>query len=166
VWDVRTLKCVKTLEGHEDNVRVLAVGETCMFSGSWDKTIRVWDLRTLECIKVLEGHTEAVLALAGGRALCAGVSGWSSFYGQQWVQLGQGGAWRDTQRRCWHWQVVSAVYMCWCLVAALASCGQQWVQLAWRGRAVQACGLYLRNTCRLGATNDDVCTMLTGSCTC
>lgn len=66
VWDVRTHKCVKTLEGHEDNVRVLAVGETCMFSGSWDKTIRVWDLRTLECIKVLEGHTEAVLALAGG----------------------------------------------------------------------------------------------------
>ena len=47
-----TLKCVKTLEGHEDNVRVLAVGERHMFSGSWDKTIRVWDLQTLECVKV------------------------------------------------------------------------------------------------------------------
>lgn len=66
VWDVRTLKCVRTLEGHEDNVRVLAVGDTHMFSGSWDKTIRVWDLRALECVKVLEGHSEAVLALAVG----------------------------------------------------------------------------------------------------
>ena len=64
VWDVQTLKCVKTLEGHEDNVRVLAVGDRYMFSGSWDKTIRVWDINTLDCVRVLEGHTEAVLALA------------------------------------------------------------------------------------------------------
>jgi WD40 repeat protein len=63
---VQTLKCAKTLEGHEDNVRVLAVGDAFMFSGSWDKTIRVWDLDTLDCIKSLEGHTEAVLALAVG----------------------------------------------------------------------------------------------------
>ncbi len=42
MWDVETLRCLRTLEGHEDNVRVLAVGERYMFSGSWDKTIRVW----------------------------------------------------------------------------------------------------------------------------
>ena len=47
-------------------MRVLDVGASRMFSGSWDKTIRVWDLRTLECVKVLEGHSEAVLALAVG----------------------------------------------------------------------------------------------------
>jgi WD40 repeat protein len=52
VWDSQTLQCMKTLEGHEDNVRVLAVGERQVFSGSWDKTIRVWDLDTLECSKV------------------------------------------------------------------------------------------------------------------
>ncbi len=40
VWDVQTLKCLRTLEGHEDNVRVLAVGNRHMYSGSWDKTIR------------------------------------------------------------------------------------------------------------------------------
>lgn len=72
-WDVQTLKCAKTLEGHEDNVRVLSVGDNFMFSGSWDKTIRVWDLGTLECIKTLEGHTEAVLALAVGE--CPGAAG-------------------------------------------------------------------------------------------
>lgn len=57
---------MKTLEGHEDNVRVLAVGDRYVFSGSWDKTIRVWDLDSLECSKVLEGHLEAVLALSVG----------------------------------------------------------------------------------------------------
>lgn len=52
MWDSGTLQCMKTLEGHEDNVRVLAVGDQQVFSGSWDKTIRVWDLETLECSKV------------------------------------------------------------------------------------------------------------------
>lgn len=40
-WDANTLTCLRTLEGHEDNVRVLAVGHGCLFSGSWDKTVRV-----------------------------------------------------------------------------------------------------------------------------
>jgi F-box/WD-40 domain protein 7 len=66
VWDSSTLQCLKTLQGHEDNVRVLADGGRYLFSGSWDKTIRVWDVETLECVKVLEGHGEAVLALAVG----------------------------------------------------------------------------------------------------
>lgn len=52
VWDSATLQCLRTLEGHEDNVRVLAVGDRHLFSGSWDKTIRVWDTRTLSCLKV------------------------------------------------------------------------------------------------------------------
>ena len=51
-WDVATLQCLKTLEGHEDNVRVLAVGRGYLFSGSWDKTVRVWSAETLECVKV------------------------------------------------------------------------------------------------------------------
>ena len=40
VWDSHTLQCLRTLEGHEDNVRVLAVGERFLYSGSWDKSIR------------------------------------------------------------------------------------------------------------------------------
>ena len=59
----------------------------------------------------------------------------------------------------------SAVCMFWCLVAALASCGQQLVQPCMEGEG--RAGLQLRNTnSRLGAASDDVCTMLTGSCTC
>ena len=40
MWDSVTLECLRTLEGHEDNVRVLAVGDKYVFSGSWDKSIR------------------------------------------------------------------------------------------------------------------------------
>jgi hypothetical protein len=40
-WDATTLTCLRTLEGHEDNVRVLALGQGSLFSGSWDKTVRV-----------------------------------------------------------------------------------------------------------------------------
>ena len=40
MWDSHTLQCLRTLEGHEDNVRVLAVGEHFLYSGSWDKSIR------------------------------------------------------------------------------------------------------------------------------
>ena len=128
---MRTLKCVKTLEGHEDNVRVLAVGETCMFSGSWDKTIRVWDLRTLECIKVLEGHTEAVLALAGGLGWLVLVAALACLASSGWELAGVGytsRCWRDTQRWCWHWQVGALCVLV--LVAGLAFTGSSGCRIA------------------------------------
>ncbi len=68
MWDSTTLQCKRTLEGHEDNVRVLTVGSRHVFSGSWDKTIRVWDIDTLECIKVRRPCGTPVLAL--GVKLC------------------------------------------------------------------------------------------------
>jgi WD40 repeat protein len=29
-----------------------------LYSGSWDKTIKVWDVETGECIKTLSGHDQ------------------------------------------------------------------------------------------------------------
>ena len=66
VWDSSTLQCKRTLEGHEDNVRVLAVGARHVFSGSWDKTIRVWDVDTLECVKVRAGQSPRHWLSVGG----------------------------------------------------------------------------------------------------
>ena len=43
VWDLeKNYAHVKTLEGHTDPVIALAVSGSKLFSGSWDKTIRVW----------------------------------------------------------------------------------------------------------------------------
>ena len=35
-----------------------------MFSGSYDKSVRVWDVHSLQCLSPLQGHGAAVLALA------------------------------------------------------------------------------------------------------
>ena len=65
-WDATSLTCLRTLEGHEDNVRVLAVGHDCLFSGSWDKTVRVCGrcflllYRCLGCVP----HASALCMLA------------------------------------------------------------------------------------------------------
>ena len=35
-----------------------------MFSGSYDKSVRVWDVHSLQCLSTLQGHSGAVRALA------------------------------------------------------------------------------------------------------
>ena len=55
MWDSHTLQCLRTLEGHEDNVRVLAVGEHFLYSGSWDKSIRcVLDVSSSDVTKLVK----------------------------------------------------------------------------------------------------------------
>jgi F-box/WD-40 domain protein 7 len=39
-----------------------------MFSGSYDRSVRVWDVHTLECKAVLTGHTGAVRALVASQS--------------------------------------------------------------------------------------------------
>lgn len=41
-WSLDSLRCVRKYVGHEDAVRVLAVVEDKVFSGSYDGTIGVW----------------------------------------------------------------------------------------------------------------------------
>lgn len=40
VWSADTLTCTKVLEGHNEAVLALAVGDLFMASGSYDTTIR------------------------------------------------------------------------------------------------------------------------------
>jgi len=40
VWSAETLTCTKVLEGHNEAVLALAVGDLFMASGSYDTTIR------------------------------------------------------------------------------------------------------------------------------
>ena len=63
VWDAGSLQRIKTLTGHTDAVRTLAVAGNKLFSGSYDGTLRVWDVHTLECLDTLTGHTGPVRTL-------------------------------------------------------------------------------------------------------
>ena len=70
MWDSQALTCLRTLEGHEDNVRVLAVGDSYVFSGSWDKSIRSASLIHLPSSPCL-GDTPVCSAPASGCKSCA-----------------------------------------------------------------------------------------------
>jgi len=63
VWDLNSLMRIKTLSGHTDAVRALAVAGGRLFSGSYDGTVRVWDEASLNCIEVLKGHVGPVRTL-------------------------------------------------------------------------------------------------------
>lgn len=52
VWDLATLDLIRSLEGHTDAVRALAVSGGRLFSGSYDGTVHVWDEGSLMCLKV------------------------------------------------------------------------------------------------------------------
>lgn len=49
---------------HHDTISVLAVGKKVLYSGSWDKTIKVWRLADLKCVESIAAHGDAVNALA------------------------------------------------------------------------------------------------------
>lgn len=69
------------MEGHTQRVFCVDVNDTCLFSGSADKTIKVgqaflksyvvqvWDLRTRGCIQTVEGHQRGVKSLTVGNQL-------------------------------------------------------------------------------------------------
>lgn len=78
VWSCETLTCIKVLEGHNEAVLALAVGDLFMASGSYDTTIRFWDLASWHCVRKAEGHNDAVRVLAaaeGGRVISGAYDG-------------------------------------------------------------------------------------------
>lgn len=50
--------------GHTDGVLTLKYDHKFMFTGSYDKTVKVWDVHTGKLIRTLESHTQGVKALA------------------------------------------------------------------------------------------------------
>jgi WD40 repeat protein len=65
LYDLTTQEQVRQLEGHDREVRVVAViGEDRVVSGCGDGTLRVWDLDSGACMRNLRGHTDRVTAVA------------------------------------------------------------------------------------------------------
>lgn len=49
---------------HHDSISSLAVGNGVLYSGSWDKSVKVWRLTDFKCLESLNHHIDAVNALA------------------------------------------------------------------------------------------------------
>lgn len=49
---------------HHDSVSTLALGNNVLYSGSWDKSIKVWRLSDFKCLESLTHHVDAINALA------------------------------------------------------------------------------------------------------
>jgi WD40 repeat protein/uncharacterized caspase-like protein len=66
VWNMETLKPIKTFKGHKSWINTLAFSPdgTRLVTGSWDSTAIVWNMETLEKIKTLKGHEDSIWTLA------------------------------------------------------------------------------------------------------
>ncbi|RLN23202.1 hypothetical protein C2845_PM07G34540 [Panicum miliaceum] len=49
---------------HADSISCLAVHDGVLYSGSWDKTLKVWRTADLKCIESIRAHDDAVNAVA------------------------------------------------------------------------------------------------------
>ena len=77
VWDAASGRLLRSLDGHTDRVRAVAVSPDGRFivSGSHDKTVKVWDAASGRLLRSLDGHTDWVRAVAvspDGRFIVSG----------------------------------------------------------------------------------------------
>ncbi|KAH3683507.1 hypothetical protein WICPIJ_005525 [Wickerhamomyces pijperi] len=64
VWDMKTLKLIRTLTGHEHSVSsVVFKNSNQIFTASRDTTIKLWDLKLGWCLKSFKGHSDWVRSL-------------------------------------------------------------------------------------------------------
>eukprot|EP00948_MAST-09A_sp_MAST-9A-sp1_P002318 g2318.t1 len=77
VWDPSTGVCIKEIVGHKKYIKAIALSkdETCVASGSGDKTVKIWDLASGKCKFTLEGHNGTIVSVAwsnSGKVLATG----------------------------------------------------------------------------------------------
>jgi len=65
VWDVRSGKLLKTVVGHKNSVRSVAVSPdgTKIISGSRDSTIKVWDMKSGKELNTFKNHKDSVVSV-------------------------------------------------------------------------------------------------------
>ncbi|MCL7021624.1 hypothetical protein MKW94_015609 [Papaver nudicaule] len=72
---------------HADSISCLAVSNGLVYSGSWDKTLKIWRVSDLKCLESIKAHDDAIngLVTENGRVYSASADGkikiWNSIQG-------------------------------------------------------------------------------------
>ncbi|KAM7512381.1 hypothetical protein LguiB_011256 [Lonicera macranthoides] len=77
---------------HSDSVSCLAVDNGLMYSGSWDKTIKVWRVSDLKCLESIKAHDDAIneLVSRNGVVYSASADGKIKAWGKEEGKKGLG----------------------------------------------------------------------------
>ncbi|CAN6977085.1 unnamed protein product [Brassica rapa subsp. trilocularis] len=70
---------------HADSISCLAVHAGIIYSGSWDKTLKVWRLSDLKCLESIKAHDDAINGLVAGegRVYSASADGKIKIWGKE-----------------------------------------------------------------------------------
>ncbi|KAL4204290.1 hypothetical protein AMTRI_Chr01g109030 [Amborella trichopoda] len=70
---------------HADSISCLAVSQGLIYSGSWDKTLKVWKSSDLRCIESIRAHDDAINGLVahGGLVYSASADGKIKVWGKK-----------------------------------------------------------------------------------
>ncbi|KAJ3398141.1 hypothetical protein HDV05_002707, partial [Chytridiales sp. JEL 0842] len=70
VWDVDTLSCLSTLEGHEDGINsIFILDDNTIASASSDRTVKIWNIETQQVLHTLQEPTSEVLDITSGMGM-------------------------------------------------------------------------------------------------
>ena len=89
LWDLRTGKCVRVMEGHTDAVWSVSMDSACKtaVSGSDDRSVKLWDLGSGRCINTYQHDQEVqnvMMHESGGTFLAVGtfsIKAWTTTSG-------------------------------------------------------------------------------------
>jgi WD40 repeat protein len=77
LWDVRSAKCLRTLERHDGGVSAcrFSPDSRLLVSGFLDHTLKLWEVHSGKCLRTLEGHGGSVTACGFSPDGCTLTSG-------------------------------------------------------------------------------------------
>lgn len=71
---------------HADSISCLAIYNGLIYSGSWDKTLKVWRVSDLKCLESIKAHDDAINGLVASKGIVysASADGKVKAWGKEW----------------------------------------------------------------------------------